>query len=202
MGSVVQGGKAMTRIESSEAEREAIVTVATLMAASARTAPKTRGVDMTNTVVVDRDDIATLAAAMEEASTTKVASVAPIFIRDAESVRNSKCVVLFGVSGVPKRLDRPFNCGACGFSTCEGLLKARVRKGDDFCGPVCAFQAIDLGVALASAAKVASDLNIDNRIMYTAGVAATKLGWMEADIIVGIPLSTTGKNPYFDRDWH
>ena len=190
----------MARTNSGEAERVAVRAVAALMAASARTAPKTRGVDMTDTLIVDGDDVAVLGSAMEEAAATKVESVAPIFVRDARGVRASECVVLFGVSGVPKRLDRPFNCGACGFATCEALLRSRLRKGDDFSGPVCAFQSIDLGVALASAAKVASDHNIDNRIMYTAGVAAMKLGWMNADLVVGIPLATSGKNPFFDRE--
>ena len=189
----------MPRTSSIEAELEAIRTAAVLMAASARTAPKTRGVDMTQTMIVEGDDIELLAAAMEKASGTKVETVAPIFRRDAENVRRSACVVLIAVSGVPKKLDRPFNCGACGFNTCLELLNARPKQGDDFNGPVCAFQAMDLGAALVSAAKIAGDLNIDNRIMYTVGVAAMKLCWLEADIVVGIPLSTTGKNPYFDR---
>jgi len=155
---------------------------------------------MTQTLVVEGEDIGLLAAAMEKAAGTKVDSVAPIFLRDAKSVRSSDAVVLIGVSGVPKKLDRPFNCGACGFKTCGELLNARLKQGDDFYGPVCAFQAMDLGVALGSAAKVAADMNIDNRIMYTLGVAAMKLRWLDSDIVVGIPLSTTGKNPYFDRD--
>ncbi len=190
----------MSRTTSGEAEREAIRTVAILMAASARTAPKTRGVDMTQTMIVEGQDIELVAGTMEQAASTKVDSVAPIFWRDAKSVRRSEYVVLIGVSGVPKKLDRPFNCGACGFKTCKELLNARLTQGDDFCGPVCAFEAMDLGVALGSAVKVAADLNIDNRIMYTIGVAAMKLRWLDSDIVVGISLSATGKNPYFDRD--
>jgi len=61
------------------------------------------------------------------------------------------------------------------------------------------FTTIDLGVALGSAAKVASDHNVDNRLMYTIGIAAKKLNWMDADVIIAIPLSATGKSIYFDR---
>ena len=47
--------------------------------------------------------------------------------------------------------------------------------------------------------KKASEMNIDNRLMYTLGAAAKELQLLDADVIVGIPLSATGKNIYFDR---
>ena len=46
---------------------------------------------------------------------------------------------------------------------------------------------------------MAQELNIDNRMMYTIGAAARKLRLLDSDLIIGIPLSATGKNPYFDR---
>ncbi len=58
---------------------------------------------------------------------------------------------------------------------------------------------IDLGIAIGSAVKVASDLNVDNRIMRSVGLAATKMGLLEADEIQGIPLCVKGKNIFFDR---
>jgi len=61
------------------------------------------------------------------------------------------------------------------------------------------FQAMDLGIALGSAVKLASDLSVDNRIMYTIGAAAKKSGLLDSDVIIGIPLSVSGKNIYFDR---
>jgi uncharacterized ferredoxin-like protein len=58
---------------------------------------------------------------------------------------------------------------------------------------------IDLGIALGSAVKVASDLNIDNRIFNTAGQAAIQTGIMKADEVQGIPIAIKGKNIFFDR---
>jgi uncharacterized ferredoxin-like protein len=58
---------------------------------------------------------------------------------------------------------------------------------------------IDLGIALGSAVKVASDLNIDNRIFYTAGRAAIQADIMKADEVQGIPIAIRGKNIFFDR---
>jgi len=52
---------------------------------------------------------------------------------------------------------------------------------------------------MGSAVKMASDLNADNRIMYSVGVAAKTLEVIDADVIVGIPISAEGKNIFFDR---
>jgi len=114
-------------------------------------------------------------------------------------VRGSAAVLLIGVSRDPKRVELPLNCGACGYKNCKGLLSIGKREGEDFTGPVCIFQAIDLGIALGSAVKLAGELSIDNRIMYTVGAAAKKLNLIDSDLIIGIPLSVVGKNPYFDR---
>jgi uncharacterized ferredoxin-like protein len=53
---------------------------------------------------------------------------------------------------------------------------------------------------LGSAAKTASLLNVDNRIMYRIGTAALKLKMLpESTVIMGIPISAKGKSIYFDR---
>ena len=56
-----------------------------------------------------------------------------------------------------------------------------------------------MGIALGSAVKVASDLNVDNRIMRSVGTAAMKMRIIRGDDVEGIPLSINGKNIYFDR---
>ena len=58
---------------------------------------------------------------------------------------------------------------------------------------------IDLGIALGSAVKTASEMNVDNRIMLSAGMGAKELGILDAEVILGIPLSIKGKNIFFDR---
>ncbi len=191
----------MARIESQTAEQDAMRTVANLMIAAARTAPKARGVDEIRTMIIDGEDLEILARAMEDTAPGRPEIIANGLKRDAGNVRASHCAVLIGIRGVPKKPENPFDCGACGFRTCENLLKAREKRdaSQDFPGPVCAIASIDLGVALGSAVKVAAENNVDNRMMYTMGVAAAKLKWLEADIVMGIPLSVSGKSPYFDR---
>ena len=47
--------------------------------------------------------------------------------------------------------------------------------GEDFFGLTCLFKALNLGIALGSAVRTASILNVHNRIMYCVGTAALKL---------------------------
>jgi uncharacterized ferredoxin-like protein len=188
----------MARLKSEEAEREAVRMVAAMMASSARTAPKARGIDDIKTMIVDGSDLEPLASAMEDKAKERPPYLS-FFSRDAGNVRNSSCVLLIGVTGEPKKIKQPIDCGACGYRTCKKLLNARKQEGNDFTGPNCVAQAIDLGIALGSAVKLAGELNVDNRVMYTIGAAAKKLGLLDSDVIIGIALSVSGKNIYFDR---
>ncbi|MCX8107770.1 MAG: ferredoxin domain-containing protein [Verrucomicrobiae bacterium] len=56
-------------------------------------------------------------------------------------------------------------------------------------------------MAACSAAAVASRHYIDNRLMYSIGRAAIQLGLFNDKVkqALGVPLSVTGKNPFFDR---
>jgi uncharacterized ferredoxin-like protein len=191
----------MARLTSDEAESTAVRTVAALMAAAARTAPKASGIDNIKVVVLDGEDLEKFAAAMEARADTSSPEYKALFLRHgAASVRKAGAIVFFGVTGRPKRMEAALNCGACGFATCREMLEARSKGAErDFFGPNCAHQILDLGIALGSAAKIAADLNVDNRLMFTIGVAARALGIIEADVLIAIPLSISGKNPYFDR---
>ena len=163
---------------------------AELAAVSARTAPKSKGEDFVKIMIVEGDALKRFADAM-------VAYGAKTgrrnFDRDGDNVRNSGAMLLIGLKdAAPCGL----NCGACGVQTCSEL---KPKELDEFKGPQCAWRQQDLGIAVGSAAKTLSIHNIDNRIMYRAGVVARKAGFCNCDICIGIPLSVTGKNIYFDR---
>jgi uncharacterized ferredoxin-like protein len=188
----------MAKIKDEKAELEGLLSVAKAMAVAARTAPKARGVDAIETLIVFDEDLDVLAKAMEEHGAKSANS--EIFKRDANNVRKSQAALLVGLRDLrPKKVENPLDCGACGHGDCAGFLKVKKREGKDFPGPVCLFQAIDLGIALSSACSVAARFHVDNRMMYTTGGPACKLGWMKSQIIIGIPLSCSGKNIYFDR---
>ena len=177
------------------AETEAVLTVAGLMALAARTAPKACGLD---SIAIE-----ILTGKEQEKLGKKMIQIAEetglVFFRiNGEQVRNSNATVIIGVTG-EKALG--LNCGACGHTSCEDMIKAGVvakSHTTDFRGPNCAFKVTDLGIAMGSAVKTAGIHNVDNRIMYTAGLAAMKLGMLSGcSIVYGIPLSVSGRNIYW-----
>ena len=40
---------------------------------------------------------------------------------------------------------------------------------------------------------------MDNRVQQRVGAAARALGFIKAEVVMGIPVGVTGKNIYFDR---
>ena len=171
---------------SANLETSAALQVAALMVAAARTAPKTRGIDNIRiNAILDEPTRQKLVAKMREIA---VKENRPGFARDAGNIENAPAVVVIGVEPNPVGL----NCGFCGQPTCEEL-----ENNDG----VCAFNSIDLGIATASAAETAGRFHIDNRIMYSIGRACLDLGLFGPKVkpALGIPLSVTGKNPFFDR---
>lgn len=181
-------------ITSEEAEQEAILEVARLILVAARTAPKSGGIDDIVTLIVYGGEGNTIADEMDRiADERKIDG----FKRDAKNVRDSDAIVLIGVRG---KKSFGLNCGACGFGACKGFDEANKAPSEDFVGPTCLFKALDLGIALGSAAKTASMLNVDNRIMYRVGAAASRLKLLpDATVVIGIPVSAKGKSIYFDR---
>ena len=87
---------------------------------------------------------------------------------------------------------RGLNCGLCGLVGCAAAAKD---------GIPCALSVNDLGIAVGSAAATAMDHRMDNRILYTAGMATLKMRLFSDDVKMcfGIGLATTGKNVFFDR---
>ncbi|MFW9794222.1 MAG: ferredoxin domain-containing protein [Candidatus Thorarchaeota archaeon] len=181
------------KISGNDEESKAVIEVARLLLLAARTAPKAAGKDDIESVIVtgkDKDDVAKEMREMAE-------TYGELWIRDAVNVEQSSALVLIGLKG-HKTLG--INCGACGHETCSEFSKAEKKKGVAYTGPICTIKALDLGVALGSAAKTAQIHNVDNRIFYRAGAAAVKLNIMpDCPIILCIPLSATGKSVFFDR---
>ena len=170
--------------------QEAIKGVANLMGVSARTAPKSAGKDFVVVKVVYGEEVTRLA---EEMIRYGEKSGKKNFDCDGDNVKNSLAVLLIGIKDAQSL---GLNCGACGYDQCSDRIS---HKGSEFDGPQCAFRVLDMGIAIGSAVKTAGIMNVDNRIMYRAGVVARKMGLIDADFVMGIPLSVTGKSIFFDR---
>ncbi len=177
------------KIESLQAEEAAVLAAAQAMCAAARTAPKACGVDTLDTAILTGEDKDALSAEMR-----RIAEIDgdTFFIRDAENVDKSQVVVLIGADDKPRGVDRV--CSLCGWNGCGDCVKNHGK---------CIMNSVDLGIAVGSAVSLAADLRMDNRIMFTAGKAASALGLLgDKKLIFGIPLSVSGKSPYFDRKFN
>jgi uncharacterized ferredoxin-like protein len=188
---IIAGGKGVIKvmiIQSKDSERAAIMDVAQLMCAAARTAPKGCGVDAIETLIVTGEDKDAVAAEMRKID-EELHGDGP-FGRDAGNVDASEAIVYIAVKNAPRGVPK---CGHCGFGDCKGAAKE---------GAPCAFSIADLGIACGSAVSLAADHRIDNRIFFTSGVAAQRLKLFgdKAIIVYGIPLSTHGKSVYYDRE--
>jgi uncharacterized ferredoxin-like protein len=160
--------------------------IADFMAVAARTAPKARGIDNLTIKIFEKQELNDLADKMIE--TGKTTGRAQTFNRDAESVRKSACVLVIATSYSTLKLD----CGFCGAETCKDAEDKNIT---------CAYNSGDLGIAVGSAVSTASQFHADNRIMYTIGYTVKKHSMLEKEVrmALGIPLSATGKNQFFDR---
>ena len=172
--------------KSSELENAAVKDVAEFMALAARTAPKTRGID--NIEVIALDDDASKKKLINKMREISKKENRPGFERDAKSIEASPVILVIGVRSNPAGL----NCGFCGYPTCREMAR---HNG------TCSYNPIDLGLASGSAAEIANDFHADNRIMYSIGRACLDLKIFSQTVrqALGIPLSVTGKNPFFDR---
>lgn len=166
---------------------ETLISVVKKMMIAARTAPKARGIDHLEIVMVESQDIEKISQKMREIGTE---SEIPSFIRDAENILQATVMMLVGTKIKSAGLKK---CGHCGFKNCE--------EKDKHPDIPCTFNTGDLGIAIGSAVSIAMDHRVDNRVMYTVGQAVMELGMLgkEIRIVYGIPLSATSKNPFFDR---
>ncbi len=169
-------------------EEKAALQTAAQMCAAARTAPKAHGKDTLHTLVLTGDEKEALAKKMEEVGTREMGDKMDTWYgRDAANVRNAQAVVLIGVEQTYRNVP---HCGYCGFSHCAACQAA---------GGHCAFSYVDLGIAVSSAVNAAAIHMADSRIMYSIGKTAAEMKNMENMLWLGIPVSISGKNIFFDR---
>ena len=167
-------------------EQNVAIRTAEQMAVAARTAPKAKGTDNLEIILVEGEEKKKLANEMRKIADENDAA---FFARDAGNIENAQIIFLAGtrIGAVGVKV-----CSYCGYKDCEENTR---NNG------ICSFNPMDLGIALGSAASIAADHRCDNRIMFTAGKAAIRLGFFNTEVRIacGIPLSISGKSPFFDR---
>ncbi len=175
-------------IREADNKDSAVIDVARKMLVAAKTAPKGKGVDNIEMMVLTDNEIKELSDYLLNMVEEKKAP--RFFARDAKNILHASALFLIGTKIATMGLSP---CGLCGFENC-----AEKKKYADV---PCSFNTGDLGIAIGSAAGIAMDNRVDNRIMYTVGIAAKEMNLLgsEVKIIYGIPLCSESKNPFFDR---
>jgi uncharacterized ferredoxin-like protein len=180
----------MALVFEEQSRKIAVSDVARTMLIAARTAPKAGGIDNLVMAIADKEDIVLISQKMKEMVEKNLAG--QTFLRDAENILAAESLVLIGTKiksfGIPM-------CGLCGHADCAEKNK--------YPNSPCAFNTGDLGIAVGSALATAADYRVDTRVMYSAGKAVRAMNMLgeETRIIYAVPLSCTGKNPFFDRKW-
>lgn len=179
----------MALIFQQQITEDAVVAAAFQIANAARTAPKARGVDNLIIAVAYGEELELIAQKM--VSLFEEGRGSASFERDANNLRASQALVLIGTKVKSMGLKL---CGLCGFGDCA-------HKEEHHPDAPCMFNSHDLGVAVGSAVSKAADMRLDNRVMYSVGVAVRELGLLGEDVpvIMGIPLAAASKSPYYDR---
>lgn len=170
-------------INERDSRHEHVLSVAKQMMTAARTAPKGKGVDIIETAVVTGEDIQLISQKMLDMF--KVNNF-KFFLRDADNILSAECILLIGT----REKEQGLNCFHCGYPTCASRSE----------GVPCALNSIDLGIAIGSACATASDLRVDTRVMFSAGLAAQEMNILPGcKMVMAIPVSASSKNPFFDR---
>jgi uncharacterized ferredoxin-like protein len=151
-------------------------------------APKAKGADDVALFLVDGVELTRLADWMESFGKEQNR---PGFVRDSANLRNASCLLLIAA----RRMTMGLNCAMCGSPDCASAQKADAN---------CVFPVMDLGIAAGSGASLCQEFGLDNRMMFSAGLAAVRMGLFGEEpsrfrAALGIPLQVSSKNIFFDR---
>lgn len=204
---------------------EQVVAAAHQMMTAARTAPKARGVDIIEIALIEGEELKALADKMVEIGNERNR---PSFIRDAGNVLQAECVVVIGTKlqslglncghcGFATCAERESHHSQLSYSPSVLGGVPEGGGGSQFLEAPCSLNSIDVGIAIGSACATAADLRLDTRVMYSIGVAAEQLGYLgssysssvlggvpvggggDVKLTMGIAISASSKNPFFDR---
>ena len=171
-----------------EHRNKSVTDMALQMMVAARTAPKGKGRNTLDMLVVDGGEINALSKQLHIMGNR---TNTEFYHRDGDNILQAEAILLIGTRIETLGLNEI--CQLCGFENCSEKEKHPNTP--------CVFNTGDLNLAVGSAVSLAADLRVDNRVMFSVGKAAQELEYFDSEIkiVYGIPLSASSKNPFFDR---
>jgi len=178
----------MPIIKETSVKESTLESIGKQMMIAARTAPKGKGKDTLEMMLLVGNEINLLSDKLFKMGEEFDVD---FYKRDANNIKECGAVLLIGTE--IKTLGLNEICQLCGFDNC--------KEKEKHPNTPCVFNTSDLNIAIGSAVSLAADLRVDNRIMFSVGKAALEMKLFEKDIKIafGIPISATSKSPFFDR---
>jgi uncharacterized ferredoxin-like protein len=191
----------MAILEGFEATNDALLSVAKAGAMAAMTVQTVAGTNV-KAKILTGEDVLPLVEILE------ILGESHTFIRpDAAVVRKAYEagvylveLLLFADGTVS---DLGWNCGACGFNSCEEFnrySKKNKSQGAMAVGPNCNWKVVDFGIASSAAAAAISAENVECRVKATYYMAASALGHLEdCNLGIGITVGPVKDSAWFNR---
>ena len=182
--------------------KEKLLDIAAYCVQSALKAPQITGrVELKFEIVTDEDLKPFVEAFGLLSSIAAFNAVSLMSYSKAMSLGEPPVLLLIGGKNL-RHSELAWNCGACGFATCEAFNKYAKNIEPDLTveskGPFCIWKVIDYGTCCDWACAQAWLHNITNRVEMASGWAARALGYLpECDLVRGLPLG-----PMKDMFWY
>ena len=191
----------MAVLDGMKVVNDSLLTAAQAGAAAALTAPTVARTPL-HTQILTGEDVLPLIEILE------ILGEAYTFVRPDAAVGRKAYeegvpLVELLIGGEGTRSDLGWNCGACGFNSCEEFnrySKSSLSRGTWALGPNCDWKVLDHGIASSFAAAAISALNIECRAQATYAMAAGLLGHLEGcNLAVAITLGPVKDSAWFNR---
>jgi uncharacterized ferredoxin-like protein len=191
----------MAIIDATKAANENLLVAAKVGALAALTAQSVAGTQIRVEILTD-DDVLPLIEVLEIIGEVNAFIHGDAIVgRKAYEAGTPTVELLIGVDGTSSELG--WNCGACGFNTCEefnSYSKKNKSQGVFYIGPNCNWKLLDFGMACSIVAAAISAMNLECRVQASYGMAGLVLGHLEGcSICTAVSLGPVKESAWFDR---
>ena len=182
--------------------REHLLQVAKSIVLAIHKAPQITGKTAIEAEIIWGEDLEPIMEVLGAAAT-----VARYVQWDYETIKRcydkGEAPLIINIGGSVSRSDLGWNCGACGFDTCEEFNSYSKDKGGggQLGGPSCNWKILDYAIACDWACAMAWQQKVDNRIMASVGFALTVLNYLpNSDVKLGLALGPPRDMVYYSRE--
>lgn len=181
---------------------EHLLSVAKSIVLAIHKAPQITGRTKVEAEILWGEDLEPIIAVLEP-----VAQVARYVHWDYETIKRccekGESPVVIAIGGKVNRSNLAWNCGACGYATCQefNAYAKDGAGGGQLGGPSCNWKLLDYAIACDWACAAAWQYKVDNRIMGSLGFALQVMNYLpNSDIKLALALGPPRDMVYYSRE--